>query len=40
MQGFAFLYKCLAAQAVTDGVMALTGGGDPGRPKVLPAPEA
>lgn len=40
MQGFALLYKCLAAQAVIDGMMAMTGSGDFDSPKGLPAPEA
>ena len=40
MQGFALLYKCLAAQAVIDGMMRLTGAGDFDSPKGLSAPEA
>jgi hypothetical protein len=38
MQGFALLYKCLAAQAVVDGMMTLPGSGDFDSPKGLPAP--
>jgi len=40
MQGFALLYKCLAAQAVTDRLMTLTSSGNFYGPKGLPAPEA
>jgi hypothetical protein len=40
MQGFALLYKCLAAQAAIDRMMRLTGSGDFDSPKGLPAPEA